>query len=133
VLRAVLDPNVFATAILKPGGPSGQVMSRFLKDNAFEVVITPVNNSNAEQMSAAQSLYKELQERKIDVLLDDRDERPGVKFKDADLIGIPYRITVGKKIGQGVVEITERRGKKTTDTPLSEAAETVWSRLRGQS
>src|SRR6266849_1483653 len=76
----------------------------------FEVVITPVNSSNAEQMDAAQALYRDLLDRKIDVLLDDRDERPGVKFKDGDLIGIPYRITIGKKIGQGVVELTERRG-----------------------
>lgn len=96
----------------------------------FEVVLTPVNNSNAEQMNAAQSLYKELLDRKIDVLFDDRDERPGVKFKDADLIGIPYRITVGKKIGQGLVELTERRTKQTTDVPASEAATQLAARLR---
>jgi len=65
--------------------------------------------------------------------LDDRDERPGVKFKDADLIGIPYRITVGKKIGQGVVELTERRGRKSTDTPLSEVAAELVKRLRSGS
>src|SRR5262249_54458954 len=52
----------------------------------FEVVITPVNNSNTEQMTAARELYQELLNRHVDVLLDDRDERPGVKFKDADLI-----------------------------------------------
>jgi prolyl-tRNA synthetase len=96
----------------------------------FEVVVTPVNNSNAEQMDAAQALYRDLLDRKIDVLFDDRDERPGVKFKDADLIGIPYRITVGKKIGQGIVELTERRTKQTTDVPLSEAAATLQSRLQ---
>jgi prolyl-tRNA synthetase len=96
----------------------------------FEVVITPVNNSNAEQMTAARELYKDLLHRKVDVLLDDRDERPGVKFKDADLIGIPYRITVGKKIGQGVVELSERRGKQSTDLPLSGVADELVSRLR---
>src|SRR6202171_3062967 len=74
---------------------------------SFEVVVTAVNNSNAEQMTAANALYQDLLQRRVDVLLDDRDERPGVKFKDADLIGIPYRITVGKKIGQGVVELAE--------------------------
>jgi prolyl-tRNA synthetase len=94
------------------------------------VVITPVNNSNAEQMTAARALYEELQGRKVDVLLDDRDERPGVKFKDADLIGIPYRITVGKKIGQGIVELTERRGKQSIDCPLSEVADALAKRLR---
>jgi len=96
----------------------------------FEVVVTPVNSSNAEQMDAAQALYRDLIDRKIDVLLDDRDERPGVKFKDADLIGIPYRITVGKKIGQGIVELAERRSKQTTEVPLAEAAATLSGRLR---
>jgi prolyl-tRNA synthetase len=95
----------------------------------FEVVITPVNSSNAEQMTAARSLYQDLLARKIDVLLDDRDERPGVKFKDADLIGIPFRVTVGKKIGQGLVELSERRGKLSTDFPLSEVAGDLARRL----
>ena len=96
----------------------------------FEVVITPVNNSNAEQMTAAHALYQELLSRKVDVLLDDRDERPGVKFKDADLIGIPYRITVGKKIGQGIVELSERRGRQSTDLTVSGVADELSSRLK---
>jgi prolyl-tRNA synthetase len=96
----------------------------------FAVVVTPVNNSNAEQMTAATALYRELLQRNVDVLLDDRDERPGVKFKDADLIGIPYRITVGKKIGQGVVELSERRSKQSTDLPLSGVADEVVQRLQ---
>jgi prolyl-tRNA synthetase len=90
-----------------------------------------VNNSNAEQMAAARKLYDELLARKVDTLLDDRDERPGVKFKDADLIGIPYRITVGKKIGQGMVELTERRSRQSEDVPLAEAADRAVARLRG--
>jgi prolyl-tRNA synthetase len=95
----------------------------------FEVVITPVNSSNVEQISAARTLYQDLLARKLDVLLDDRDERPGVKFKDADLIGIPYRVTVGKKIGQGLVELNERRGKLSADFPLSEVAGELVRRL----
>jgi prolyl-tRNA synthetase len=95
----------------------------------FEVVVTPVNNANAEQMTAARALHQELRQRNVDVLLDDRDERPGVKFKDADLIGIPYRITVGKKIGQGVVELAERRTKQSVDVPLSEVAGELARRL----
>ena len=96
----------------------------------FEVVVTPVNNSNAEQMTAANALYQELLQRKVDVLLDDRDERPGVKFKDADLIGIPYRITVGKKIGQGVVELSERHApKQSTDFPLAGVVAELVTRL----
>jgi len=97
----------------------------------FEVVITPVNSSNTEQITAARALYQELLDRKVDVLLDDRDERPGVKFKDADLIGIPFRVTVGKKIGQGLVELAERRGKQSTDFPLSEVAAELIRRLHG--
>src|SRR5579872_3056554 len=96
----------------------------------FEVVVTPVNSSNAEQMTAANALYQELLRRKVDVLLDDRDERPGVKFKDADLVGIPYRITVGKKIGQGIVELSERRTKQSTDQSLSQVVDDLIGRLR---
>jgi prolyl-tRNA synthetase len=96
----------------------------------FEVVVTPVNNTNAEQMTAARALYAELQQRGVDVLFDDRDERPGVKFKDADLIGIPYRITVGKKIGQGIVELNERRGKQSVDVALGEAVDELMRRLK---
>mgnify|MGYP005841628175 CR=1 FL=1 len=88
----------------------------------FEVVITPVNNSDAAQMEAAKRLYGQCREIGLDTLLDDRDERPGVKFKDADLIGIPFRITVGKKLAQGQVEVVERRGKQTTTMNVDEAA-----------
>ena len=59
------------------------------------------------------------------MILDDRDERPGVKFKDNDLVGIPYRITVGKKLAQGMVEVVERKTKKSTDVAVGEAAQFV--------
>jgi len=91
----------------------------------FEVVITPVNNSDAAQMEAAQRLYGECRQLGLDTLMDDRDERPGVKFKDADLIGIPFRITVGKKLAQGQVEVVERRGKQTTTMDVNEAARCI--------
>ena len=65
----------------------------------------------------------------LDALLDDRDERPGVKFKDADLIGIPYRITVGKKLAQGLVEIVERRTKTSEDVDKDYAAAFVASKM----
>ena len=65
-------------------------------------------------------------------MLDDRDERPGVKFKDADLVGIPFRITVGKKLAQGIVELVERHGKKLSDVPVAEAAAAVNARVAGQ-
>jgi prolyl-tRNA synthetase len=68
----------------------------------------------------------------LDALLDDRDERPGVKFKDADLIGVPFRITVGKKVAGGMVELVERRGKKTVDVPVGEAAARAAERVKGR-
>jgi|SRR5579871_914541 len=91
----------------------------------FYVVVTPANNADAAQMEAARSIYQNCRELGLDALLDDRDERPGVKFKDADLIGIPYRITVGKKLASGMVELVERKSKKTTDVPVADAAQTV--------
>jgi prolyl-tRNA synthetase len=69
---------------------------------------------------AGEKLYEELQRAGFDVLLDDRDERAGVKFKDADLIGIPYRITIGKKITDGMVELFDRRAKKSEDVRIRE-------------
>lgn len=91
----------------------------------FDCVVTITNMKQDELKSTGEKLYKDLQRAGLDVLLDDRDERAGVKFKDADLIGIPYRITVGKKVGDGIVELFERRGKKTEDVKLSEVVERV--------
>ena len=91
----------------------------------FTVVITPVNGNDATLREAAEKLYAECRAAGLDALLDDRDERPGVKFKDAELIGIPWRITVGKKLAQGQVEVVERRGKKSADVPVGEAVEFI--------
>ena len=96
----------------------------------FEVVITPVKWGDAKIREAAERLHSECRKLALDVLLDDRDESPGVKFKDADLIGIPWRITVGKKLAHGLVEIVERRGRKAREVPLAEAADFVAARLR---
>ncbi|MEJ7617499.1 MAG: proline--tRNA ligase [Pyrinomonadaceae bacterium] len=84
----------------------------------FDVVVTLTNTKQAEIKEAGERLYQELQQAGLDVLLDDRDERAGVKFKDADLIGIPHRITVGKKISDGVVELFDRSTKTSIDVPL---------------
>lgn len=87
----------------------------------FTVVITPVNISDPAQKQAAEDIYRACLALGIDALLDDRDERPGVKFKDAELIGIPYRITIGKKLAQGMVEFVHRRPKQSEDVPVAEA------------
>ncbi|MBV8895803.1 MAG: proline--tRNA ligase [Acidobacteriaceae bacterium] len=87
----------------------------------FTVVITPVNYADSLQREAADMLYAECLRFGIDALLDDRDERPGVKFKDADLIGIPYRLTVGKKLSEGKIEFVERRTRASEDVLLAGA------------
>jgi prolyl-tRNA synthetase len=99
----------------------------------FVLVVTPVNSAEPTQRRAAEEIYQTCLELGLDALLDDRDERPGVKFKDADLVGIPFRITVGKKLAQGMVELVERRGKKSTDVPVAEAAAAVKSRATDHS
>jgi prolyl-tRNA synthetase len=92
----------------------------------FEVVITVINPKQAAAADAGGALYDALIAEGIDVVLDDRDERPGVKFNDADLIGIPYRVTVGPKgLAEGIVELAERRGRKSRNVPVEKAATTV--------
>jgi prolyl-tRNA synthetase len=98
----------------------------------FAVVVTPVNSAEPTQHRAAEEIYQSCLALGLDALLDDRDERPGVKFKDADLVGIPFRITVGKKLAQGMVELVERHGKKSSDVPVAEAAATVNARVAEQ-
>lgn len=76
----------------------------------YKVTVVPVVVKDEEQMKVANEIYDKLVDLGIDVMLDDRDERAGVKFKDADLIGIPMRITVGKKVNEGLVEFKLRNG-----------------------
>ncbi|MCI0426903.1 MAG: proline--tRNA ligase [Nitrospiraceae bacterium] len=85
----------------------------------FRCVISVLSSKEDSLVKAAERVYEDLQARGIDVLFDDRDERPGVKFKDADLIGIPYRINFGsKKFKEGKVEWVERASRKSEDIPL---------------
>jgi len=88
----------------------------------FELVVTPTNLGDAAIAALAQKIYDVLRAQGCDVLLDDREERPGVKFKDADLIGIPLRVTVGKKAAEGVVEVVERATRQVRETPAAELA-----------
>lgn len=74
----------------------------------YHVIVVPVNVLDEQQMQAAEAIYKQLNDAGVEVLIDDRDERPGVKFKDADLIGIPIRVTCGKSLAEGMVEIKLR-------------------------
>ena len=87
----------------------------------YHVIITLVNPNDEEQKKVAEEVYKQLLDAKAEVLLDDRKERPGVKFKDADLLGIPVRITVGKKAFEGIVEYKLRRDAEKEELGVSEA------------
>jgi len=91
----------------------------------FDVIVTVTNMKQDELREAGENLYKDLQRAGLDVLLDDRDERAGVKFKDADLIGISYRITIGKKIADGLVELFVRQAKENQDVKLSDVVSRV--------
>src|SRR5579862_2570416 len=86
----------------------------------FEVVVAPTNVSDANLKSTAEDIAKRLESAGYDVLLDDRDERPGVKFKDADLVGIPFRVTVGKKVTEGTVEVVRRSTREVHDASIAE-------------
>ena len=85
----------------------------------FEIVVVPTNVSDDKVRTTAEDITRRLEAAGFDVLLDDRDERPGVKFKDADLVGIPFRVTVGKKVTEGMVEVVQRSTRETRDASIA--------------
>ncbi len=92
----------------------------------FEVVITVVKPKDVECLEAGERLYDGLTKAGVEVILDDRDERPGVKFKDADLVGFPYRVTIGPKgLADGVVELKRRANGEARDVPREHAVEEI--------
>ncbi len=95
----------------------------------FTVVVTVTNMGDATLRETGEKLADELSGAGLDVLLDDRDERAGVKFKDADLVGIPYRINVGKKAAAGQVEVVTRATASSVDVALSDVLEHVKKRV----
>lgn len=90
----------------------------------FEVIVIPVNVKNEEIRSVAERVYRELRSAGFDVLIDDRNARPGFKFKDADLIGIPYQVIVGKRASEGIVELKERKTGERKEVKVDEVLET---------
>jgi prolyl-tRNA synthetase len=99
----------------------------------FDVIVTITNIKDEKLREAGDKLYKDLQAAGLEVLLDDRDERAGVKFKDADLVGIPYRITIGRKITDGKVELFDRKAKQSEDVGLDEIVRRVQALALSQS
>ena len=97
----------------------------------YHAIVVAVNSRDARQAQAAERIYRELAERGVEVLLDDRDERPGVKFNDADLMGFPYRITVGSRLAaSGEVEARRRRDGQDVPVGVDGAAALVEQWLR---
>jgi prolyl-tRNA synthetase len=90
----------------------------------FQIVVAPVNVKDETVRAAAEDIARRLEVAGYDVILDDRDERPGVKFKDADLVGIPFRITVGKKVTEGTVEVVQRSTREVRDVRITALEET---------
>ena len=91
----------------------------------YHAIVIPVSTKDETQMKVAEDIYKTLLKHGVEAVIDDRDERPGVKFKDADLIGFPYRITVGKSIADGLVEFKVRETDEMSNIKPEEAAEIV--------
>jgi prolyl-tRNA synthetase len=114
IIAAAVEQNHDDDGIIWPGSLA-----------PFDVVVTITNIKQDDVRQAGEKLYDELKGAGLEVLLDDRDERAGVKFKDADLIGIPYRITIGKKVAEGVVELFDRRTKKSEDVKIGDVAKHV--------
>ncbi|EDX74438.1 prolyl-tRNA synthetase [Coleofasciculus chthonoplastes PCC 7420] len=91
----------------------------------YHAIITVPNISDTKQMEAAETLYQQLWQAGVETLLDDRNERAGVKFKDADLIGIPYRIVTGRSLKQGKVEVAVRATHQSQELPLDQVVSTL--------
>ncbi|MGY2894709.1 proline--tRNA ligase [Deinococcus sp. UYEF24] len=98
----------------------------------YQVMVTPVDVQNDQQRQAAETLYEELTAAGVEVLLDDRQQRAGVKFADADLIGLPCRITVGRTLEQGEVEVSMRRTGEVSRWPISEVTRFLTERFAHQ-
>lgn len=91
----------------------------------YQVALVQIDMKNQEQTAIAEKIYEELKKNNIEVIYDNRDERPGVKFKDMDLIGIPLRITIGKKISDNLVELKIRKTKEQSEIAIDEIVNKV--------
>ncbi len=114
--------RILSAAAEQNHDPDGLFLPRAIAP--FEVILTAANMDDPALRAAAEKIYTQMREHSIEVLFDDREERPGVKFKDADLIGVPFRVTVGKKkLAQGQVEIFRRSTKQIQDVKLDGVVE----------
>jgi prolyl-tRNA synthetase len=122
------DPEAVLTAAAgKCSDQNGLVLPAAMAP--FQLIVTPVNIEDAAMRGVAEQIYRDALTAGIEVLLDDREERPGVKFKDADLIGIPYRITIGKKLATGLVEVMDRKNRASFDLAIGDALSVIAGRI----
>jgi prolyl-tRNA synthetase len=133
ILTAAIESSAakFAQSSAAPSSPTASSSAKVGSQDAseafalspaiapYQVVVTITNVREPDLLAAGETLAADLTAAHIDVLLDDRDERAGVKFKDAELIGVPYRINIGKKLSEGQVELVDRLTGTTTDIPLT--------------
>ena len=97
----------------------------------YNAIVVPVSAANEAQMALAEQIYEQLQAAGIETILDDRDERAGVKFKDADLLGIPHRVNVGRRAAESVVEYKQRREKAAEELSVDEAVKRIVKAVKG--
>lgn len=115
--------RILASAVELYGDDAGIVLPPAIAP--FDVILVPVKAKEEETRSATERFAGELEAAGFTVLVDDRNERPGVRFKDAELIGVPARITIGRGLAGGVVEVMDRRRRETIETPVAEAVARV--------
>lgn len=123
--------RLLAAAVEGSHDKKGIVWSQALAP--YDVIVNVINGADEEALAAGEKLYSELMSSGIDVLLDDRAERPGFKFADNDLIGVPLRINIGKKLKDGIVELVERTSGKNEDIQLQNAVELLKQKISGAS
>ena len=119
MVAAVIEQNYDKSGIIWPPELS-----------PVDIIILPVNSQDREIMKVAERFAKELEDKGLEILLDDRDLSPGVKFKDSELIGIPLRLTIGKKLKEGKVELFYRSTFEVIDIPLEEVTEKIMESVK---
>ena len=122
ILAAIIEQNNDENGIILP-----------MNIAPYQVSIVLINDKDEKQVEVANNLYQDLTSKGIEVILDNRNERPGVKFKDMDLIGVPLRITVGKKIDENKVELKQRKEKESTDIEINNVYEIISKIIAEQS
>jgi len=124
-----IGPARIAAAAIEQGNDENGIIWP-LAIAPYQVLIVPVNVKDQRSMDVAEELYAALEEKGFEVLMDDRDERAGVKFKDADLIGIPWRVIIGEKnLKEGLVELKERKTGNVEKVKVGEAADAVGKKI----